>query len=177
MLKGEHVILRAFKSKDAKGLAKNANDFDLWLNVRDSMPHPYKLSHAKKFISEAQSAHRVNLTFAIEYQGKVVGCISVHPKADIERYNMELGYWLGKRYRELGLTTESVRLVCNYLFENFPVNRIYSFVFESNVSSRKVLLKNGFQVEALTQESAFKNGQFVSEYLLALLRTNWEIRK
>ena len=174
MLKGEQVILRALKSSDAANLAKNANDFDLWLNVRDSMPHPYKKKDAKKFIEFAQSPERVNLTFAIEHKAKVIGCISAEPQTDIERHNMELGYWIGKDFREQGLTTEAVSLICNYLFANFPINRIYSLVFEKNISSHKVLLKNGFREEALLLESAYKNGRFVNEYLFSLLRIDWE---
>jgi ribosomal-protein-alanine N-acetyltransferase len=36
-----NCVIRSFQSADAAAIAKNANDRDVWINLRNRFPHPY----------------------------------------------------------------------------------------------------------------------------------------
>jgi len=54
-------VLRSFEATDASSLAKNANNRALWINMRDSFPHPYTLADANKWILEKCGYQREGL--------------------------------------------------------------------------------------------------------------------
>ena len=96
-------------------------------------------------------------TFALEYQGKVIGSLG------IEKYNEELypefgekkcreiGYVLAKDHWGRGLMPEAVREVIRYLFEDVGLDVIFCGHFLSNVRSARVQEKCGFQHYAYDQ--------------------------
>ena len=45
--------IRSFQPEDAEALARYANNRQVWLNVRDAFPHPYRLTDAAAWIRMA----------------------------------------------------------------------------------------------------------------------------
>ena len=90
-------------------------------------------------------------TFAIEYQGKVIGSIGVeeyeeahHPDL-AELKGRELGYVLSKDYWGHGLMPEAVQAVIVYLFGTVGLDFLLVYHFVWNDQSRRVIEKCGFQ--------------------------------
>ena len=95
-----------------------------------------------------------------------MGTISIKPYQDVERRNVELGYWIGENHWSKGITTHVIQLFVEYIWENFAyVNRIQAFPFATNEASKKVLMKNGFVLEAVLKNYFFKNEVFVDANL------------
>lgn len=90
-------------------------------------------------------------TFALEYQGKVIGSLGIE-KYNEERYPeykekkcREIGYVLSKDYWGMGLMPEAVKEVIRYLFQDVGLDVIFCGHFLSNGQSARVQEKCGFR--------------------------------
>ena len=50
--------LRRWQSGDEPALAKYANNYQIWRNVRDSFPHPYTIDDAHQWIQLCEKEKR-----------------------------------------------------------------------------------------------------------------------
>ncbi len=77
-------IIRKWKREDAEDLYQNINDLRILNNLTDRIPYPYHLKDAHEYIEAMLSADENEIfAFAIEYEGKVAGSISVLRQDDI----------------------------------------------------------------------------------------------
>ena len=117
-------------------------------------------------------------TFAIEYQGKVIGSLGVdeyrtqnYPELDDNRCR-ELGYVLSKDYWNKGLMSEAVKEVIRYLFEEAGLDVILCGHFTWNAQSARVQEKCGFkEYKYGTYQTAF--GTIEPQRMNILFRQDW----
>lgn len=169
MISGEGFVLRPMVPEDAGSLAQNANNFNVWLNLKDLMPHPYQLSDAEWFInhvSEDNPAQKMGIVI----DGAVAGVIGINLNTDIYAKNVHLGYWIGEPYWGKGYMSRAVKAFLPYVFGHFDVAKIESAAFSRNHASVRILEKNGFQLEGVLRKHAFKNGEYLDESRFGLLR-------
>ncbi|MDJ1466736.1 GNAT family N-acetyltransferase [Xanthocytophaga flava] len=153
----------------APTLAAIANDKDIWLQVRDRLPHPYHLQDAESFISIVSSQEQ-QLIRGIFFKQQLCGVISITPLHDIHRVSAEIGYFLGKSWWGKGIATTAVSQITQMAFATFPIERIFAGVFSHNKSSMRVLEKNGFLLEGVAQRSVIKENVLLDEHIYALYR-------
>jgi len=158
------VVLRPWQKQDAQELASIANNRNIWNNVRDALPSPYTVMDAMQWIAHVNGQQPV-LNFAIVYQGNIVGSIGCVPKQDVSRKSVEIGYFVGEPYWGKGIASRAVHLLNDFVTTRLDVVRIDAHVFAQNKASMKVLLKNGFYLEAIHRKAAFKNNQFLDDYV------------
>ena len=91
---------------------------------------------------------------AIVYDGKLIGSISVEKKDD----DAEIGYMLLNEYSNKGIGTEAVRQVCSIAFKILSLEQITANVFQPNIASIRVLLKNGFKYKGTIPNAVIKDG-------------------
>ena len=162
-------LLRPFRPDDLPALVKHANDPPVAAHLTDAFPHPYTEEHGRAFIQEALKD--IPLRRCIEVNGACAGAIGLHPKTDLWRHNMELGYWLAAAHRGQGIMTEAIRQMVRLGFETFPqVTRIYATPFGSNIASQRALEKAGFELEAKLEGTLIKNGRVEDEWIFAVRR-------
>lgn len=167
------VTLRTWQKDDRYVLAELANNINIWNNVRDRLPYPYKVQHAASFI-KFYRRQTPSQSLAIEMEGRLVGSVGIELQEDIGRISAELGYWIGEPYWGKGIATEAVGKMIGYAFGNFPqVIRLYAKVFDFNTASMIVLEKNGFHLEAIHRKSAIKNNSIHDEYLWVRFRQDF----
>lgn len=94
---------------------------------------------------------RQKKTFALEYQGKVIGSLGIEEYRE-ENYpelkelkGRKIGYVLSRDYWGRGLMPEAVRAVITYLFETVGLDFILVGHFAQNSRSRRVIEKCGFR--------------------------------
>ena len=95
---------------------------------------------------------------AVVADGKVVGNITVEGKTGIYVKDAELGYILDKRYCGKGIATKATELIVKEAFATLDIVKISSEVFAPNIASKRVLEKNGFALEGVLKDAAYKNG-------------------
>ena len=162
-------ILREWQVNDAPSLAANANNRNVWLTLRDRMPHPYSPSDAENYIRD-RMADAAGAVFCIEVAGEAVGGIGLHPGTDVSRLSAELGYWLAEPLWGRGIITAAVNAIVRHGFSTMPLERIEAYVFASNPASARVLEKTGFAFEGRLRNSVIKDGTLMDSLLYAKLR-------
>jgi RimJ/RimL family protein N-acetyltransferase len=164
--------LRKLREEDRFRLAELANNKKIWDNLRDQMPHPFRLEDADRFI-KIKKDQIEDYVFVIEYEGELAGLIGLHPQKDVYRLSLELGYWIGEPFWGKGLATESVKQVLDFAFNNLDINRIFAGALEHNEGSKKVLLKNGFLFEGIARKAVVKNEVIMDEFRYGILRQDY----
>ncbi|KQY89133.1 MULTISPECIES: GNAT family N-acetyltransferase [Roseateles] len=105
--------------------------------------------------------------------GSVIGEV-VHFSAARYTTAREIGWTLADvSMRGQGLTTEAAGLLVDYLFENWPVNRLSCGMSVHNHASRRVAEKCGFEHEGIQRGVVFVAGEYVDCHALSLLRSDW----
>ena len=163
--------IREWQLSDIASLAENANNIEIFNNLRDAFPHPYSEKDGKEFIEMAMSQPKPATFLAIAVEGKAVGGIGIVLHTDIERITAEMGYWLGENYWNKGIVTEAIKRMLDYAFTNFPhLRKIYATPFDFNIASQKVLEKAGFEREAILKQGAIKNGQIIDLHYYSYIK-------
>jgi len=163
------VTLRAIVDEDHSNLVRLANNKKIWQNLRDIFPHPYGDEDGHFFMKLVQGDKK-NLRSVIDVDGSFAGMIGAFLQDDVNKHNVELGYWLGEPYWGKGIITEAIKLKCDQVFETTEAHRIFAAVFSYNIGSMKALEKNGFKKEGIGRDAVFKDGAFYDEHRFSLLR-------
>jgi len=164
------ISLRQFQTSDAELLVTYLNTAEVTQYITGAIPSPYTTDDALWWIEHANQTVHIK---AIEYQGKFVGCISATVGQFEYAYSAELGYWIGKDFWDLGITTEAVKQFSESLFCTNKLSRLFVSVVAQNKASIRVLEKNGFSLEGVLKNASCKveatSGikQYFDEYLLA----------
>lgn len=162
--------IRTLVKADADSLSANANDYEIWLNLRDRFPHPYTRKHALEWIDlvgTPGTRENPQVHFVIDVEGEAAGGIGLLMQTDVSRVGGELGYWLGKRFWGRGIMTRAIAGMTDWYFQNLPITRIYALVFDYNQPSARVLEKCGYTLEGRLKKAAIKEGKVVDELLYA----------
>lgn len=177
ILKTERLLIRPWRQSDL-------DDFYSYASV-DGVGQmagwkPHESKEESKIILDMFISHKK--TFALEYQGKVIGSVG------IEKYNeshfpefenkkcREIGYVLSKEYWGQGLMPEALKEVIRFLFENANLDVIFCGHFLWNEQSHRVQEKSGFKHYAFdTYETAF--GTTEENEVNILKREDWVLQQ
>lgn len=162
------LILKQPETVDAPAIFQAINDWEVirWLS---RVPYPYKKHHAVEFIRRNHECvdNGSAYQFLILFQDKVEGCVGLDYHEE-EFFN--LGYWVARRSWGAGLATEAVHAIIRFAFENLGEKKIYAACHDTNVSSTKVLEKNGFGQIGSEQQFSKALGKVVRVRQFALER-------
>ena len=162
------LALRAFCAQDIAPLIRILNEPQVVEHLSSKIPFPYTQAHAQWWI---ECGSRENgYTHAITYHNQLIGCIGVSPGEHEYARSGEIGYWLDKQYWRQGITSWAVQKVIPWVFHNTELERIFATVFAGNSASEKLLLKCGFEHEAVLKKAIYKNGQYFDSHLFACLK-------
>lgn len=165
------LLLRPWKVDDETELVRLANRREIWINLRDLFPHPYRIENAIRWIQESLSkSNETQQHFAIEKEGSLLGGIGLSRFADVYANTAEIGYWLGVEHWGKGYATEAVGALSDWGFQFWHLARIQAGVFAGNLASSRVLEKAGYRLEARHAKGVFKDGHFLDEWLFVRLR-------
>jgi [ribosomal protein S5]-alanine N-acetyltransferase len=161
-------VVRSWETNDVASLAQHANNWKIWLNLRDAFPHPYTKAHARDFIRSIRQ-REPQTVFAIDVGDEAVGSIGFVLHGDVERVSAEIGYWLAEPLWGRGITTEALVAMTTYAIATHRLNRIYAVPFAWNTASCRVLEKAGYVLEARLRRSAIKNGTVTDQMQYAFI--------
>lgn len=142
LLESERLVLRAPRVKDAAEIAALANNRKI-AEMTASIPHPYGLADAEAWISGIAGAG-AGIAFAIfeKKGGAFVGVCSYEWRGETIP---EIGYWAGEPFWGRGYGTEAVRAMIDHAFTATELEALAATCRVTNVASRRVLEKCGFQ--------------------------------
>ena len=142
--------------------------------LADGLPTPYTRDHVEKWLSEevlpnegAQGLFRI-----IRVDGQCAGDVQIRCKEGAYRRDADLGYVLLDEYKGRGVMTEAVGRICAEAFEKLELLRISARVYAPNIASRRVLEKNGFQLEGTMRQAVCKGDKVYDMHIFGRLRGN-----
>lgn len=163
--------IRKWRVSDRERLAEMLSNKKVQDNLRDGLPYPYTPADAEEYITAMLAADGTKtFAFAITLEDKVIGSIGVFRQDNIHFRTAEMGYYIGEPYWGKGYTTSAVQQVCQYVFANTGILRIFAEPFAHNTASCRVLEKAGFQFEGTLRSNAVKNGKVLDMRMYALVR-------
>ncbi len=143
VIETERFVLRPLRRSDQGLIEMHTADREL-ARMTTRIPHPLPPGSIEAFINRAQSSNRIEDIWAFDGseqgQPEVMGIIGL---TRIDDDQTEIGYWIGKAFRNTGLASEAVRT----LIAANPLNSstIFASVFQDNPASARVLTNCGFQ--------------------------------
>ena len=161
--------LRPWTIDDLDRLVEVADNYEIAKNLTNHFPHPYTRENGRAFIEMANSKTPRQI-FAIETNQLASGAIGIHPQADIQCKNAEMGYWLAQPFWGKGIITKAILQMVDYGFKNWDIDRIFARPFGANIGSQKALEKAGFVLEGRFEKTLYKNGVYQDELIYAIRR-------
>ncbi|WP_267740754.1 GNAT family N-acetyltransferase [Myroides injenensis] len=170
LLETVRLQLRPLKETDAKALFSYFS--------KDEVTEFYDLYTFKK---EEEALNLINiwkgrvitkegLRWAITLNGsdELIGTCGFH-NFSIENNRAEIGYDLHPMYWGKGIMTEAISSIIEYGFDVLKLHRIEAFIDPANHASRRLLQKNGLEVEGVLRDYFFEKERFVDAEMLSIL--------
>lgn len=151
---GIALVLRNWMIEDAPCMAKIVSNKKLQNNMLARLPFPFTDKDAENQIKSLQSNKGSFFILAITYDNNLIGSIGIRIE---KRHTAEIGFYLDEPYWGKGITTEAVRWMCGYAFENVGIKHLFAKTFTHNKASCRVLEKAGFQFAEMRKTT--KNGE------------------
>ena len=173
VLLSERLVLRAPHEDDIDALAHLANNANVATMV-SRMPHPYTTNDAADFVRRTKLGEIGKCVYAITKadNGAFLGCCGVEPTGDPN--TVEIGYWLGEPHWNQGYTTEAAHALIDMVFRTREnVAQIDARCRVTNVASRRVVQKCGFQFQGSGLAASLALGSTVPVEWYRLDRKTW----
>ena len=117
-------------------------------------------------------------TFALELKetGTLIGHIALKTQQEDKR-QAEIGFTLSREYHGKGLAFEAASRVLDYLFINLGLHRVTAITDCENERSVALLGRLGMRREGHFIENTWFKGKWGDEYLYAILREEWLLKR
>ena len=144
-MKSDRITLRSWRDSDAETLYKYASDEEVGARA-GWQPHR-SVEESLKII---QTVFNNPTTWAIELNetGEAIGAIGYGPSCDCSLPAREgeptVGYWVAKPFWGMGICTEALQMIVDYVKKNTEISSLISGHFIDNLASGRVMEKCGF---------------------------------
>ncbi len=127
-----------------------------------------------KFIIDSRVCHasRTGYDAGIWRDGELVGIIGLDG-LDWQDRKTSLGYWLAAPHQGKGIMTRSCKVLIDFCFTRFDLNRVQIRCAPDNARSRAIPERLGFIQEGILRQSTWLHDRFVDQVVYGLLRTEW----
>ena len=170
-IRTQRLLLRPFAFNDVEDVLVYASgsEFSRFL----PLPIPYTKTDAEEFV--ARNVLR-NLSetpsFAIEHQGNVVGAVDLRLETQISVASLHYG--LSPMHWNQGFMTEAAQAVVNWGFEEFGLEKVYSWADVENIGSWRVMEKIGMTREGTLRSQGVNRGVRQDYHYYGILRREWK---
>lgn len=173
-----NIKFRAFEIEDAPFIN----------NLRSNENFENMIGGNKKFVSSKRDLKWVEDIIFKDFQDKVY--VAIYLKDDLERkiigyasivnidhYNKNCewgGIKIEEKFNGKGFGSEAARWLIKYVFEELNMERFYARCLENHLVSFKMMKKVGFITEGVIRNSVFKSGNYQNEYLMSVLKSDYQ---
>lgn len=173
VLLSQRLVLRAPHEEDIDALAHLANNAAVATMV-SRMPHPYTATDAADFVRRSKNGEIGKCVYAITRaeNGEFLGCCALEPDPD-DPDTLEIGYWLGEPFWNRGYATEAAHALIDMAFRTRQIARIDARCRVTNVASRRVIQKCGFQFQGSGMVGSLAMGGMMPVEWFRLDRKTW----
>ncbi|NQZ06717.1 MAG: GNAT family N-acetyltransferase [Algicola sp.] len=168
-ISSQRIKLRLFDDSDLDLFIELSVSTDIMAHVRETMTveEAKAAFEIRKQPWTIQSGGWLSLTIiecATDQKLGSIGLKIVDSNAKIA----EVGFLLRTAAQGRGFASESLKLVCDYAFDSFKLNKIVGFCSAANTASAKLMEKLGFVREGCLRQNTFINNGYVDDYVYGL---------
>ena len=171
----DRLILRRLEPGDAAAIQRyralpDVARYQSWEN--------YTLADASTLIAAMIEAEPgvagtwFQLAIVEQSRGELVGDCGLHCLGEDNRL-MELGITLAPEAQGKGYASEALTAVIDFLFGSLQKHRVHAVTDAANASAIALFGRLGFRQEAHFVNHLWFKGAWCSEYVFAMLRTEW----
>lgn len=114
------------------------------------------------------SYHMLCLVLTLKSTGETIGVIGAN--AEWKPYaQVEVGYSLLSHACGQGYGSEALAALCDFLLQQCEFHKLKASVVEGNWPSRRLLEKNGFQLEGTLRDNYLLRGEWVNDWVFGRL--------
>lgn len=178
------TILKGKKVSLAVSLSEDKEKWLLWVNdreIQNMVGNPMRIYFESDFdeiLEELRKSKEKMVNFAVVENEKeeLVGFCGIGT-IDWRSRKAVVWYFIGKEHWGKGYGTETLALLCRFAFENMNLRKLYTYVYEPNRASIRVLEKNGFKLAGRLEEHTYLPGYgYVDELIYELLEKDWKVK-
>lgn len=169
------LIARAMRPTDVGPFVAYRSNPDI---ARYQSWESYTLEQGRALVEEMQ-ALRPGIPgkwyqFALEdvASGELVGDLAARVNPADHR-ELEVGFTLAPQHQGKGYATEALTGLLDYAFESLGVRRVIAVTDALNHSAAALLARVGMRQEAHFKENVFFKGSWGSEFVFAILTSEW----
>jgi ribosomal-protein-alanine N-acetyltransferase len=131
-------------------------------------PRPESVDDARELIKKMNEPDRIQWGIAIKGNNKLIGTIGYN-RIEKVNFRAEIGYMLHDGHWNQGLTSEAIRKVIDYGFNEMKLHSIEAIIDPDNDISRQTVKKFNFIQEGYFKEKFFFDGKFWDFEVYSLL--------
>jgi len=110
------------------------------------------------------------LPFAVEYDGRFVGQLTVNNVVRGSAQFASLGYWVDEKYAGRGITPRAVAMVIDHCFEQVGLHRVEIAIRPENTASLRVVEKLGISQVGYATRFLHIDGDWRDHRIFAVTR-------
>jgi diamine N-acetyltransferase len=180
LFEGERIHLSPLLPElDAPIIASWTSNLELARFFRDNPPRPLAVFEMKKQIEEWQKKSeekRCSYYFAIRRKGsdnRLIGIVRI-PYVEWNNQYATMYINIADKKDEAQFFKEASRMVLNFLFNELNIHSAAVLSIASDQEETiNAYVKEGFSIDVRLKESQFRNGKYLDEFCLGLLRPDW----
>lgn len=140
----------------------------------------FGLADAAQLIADQQAIEPatpdswLQLMIVLADSDQAIGDCGIHFLSNAQ--HVELGITLDPSYQHRGLACEALECVLQYVFGALNMRRASATTDAENISAQRLFQRLGFRQEAHFIENVWFKGAWGSEFLFALLQSEWQDR-
>jgi RimJ/RimL family protein N-acetyltransferase len=176
-LQGKNIYLGTLEREHCKILWDEFEyDFE---NVTEQLNIGHSIEKAEEWfeqIKKEQGNSHIRLGIFLN-NGKIIGDIALQD-IDTKNRSCTIGMGIAKlEYRNKGYGKEAAKLLLEYGFNNYGLERIKASTLEINIPAQKSLEKLGFKLEGKERKAVYFGGKKYNKYIYGLLIEEYNKRK
>lgn len=124
-------------------------------------------------MSKEKHAKGSGFDVGIWNEGQFAGTIGFHSMNKVSK-EIGIGYWLDERFSGKGLMTESCKVMIDYAFNTYEVNRVEIRCAKSNAKSMAIPTRLEFTQEGIIREGELLGHGREDLIIYGILRREWK---
>lgn len=175
----DRLILRKFELTDVEDMYNNwAHDDDVTRYITWT-PHK-NIEETNKviqvYVNDSVRENYYHWCIILKETNEAIGSIGAFRLFD-DLKTAEVGYCIGKKYWNKGVTTEALTVIIGFLFNEIGYNRIEARHDTKNPASGKVMSKSGLKLEGVLRQAGKNNTGICDSAIYSILKEDYENMK
>ncbi|SUM45233.1 ribosomal-protein-serine N-acetyltransferase [Staphylococcus petrasii] len=171
----EHVKMKILEEREADQLFKLIDNNRKYLGeFLPFVAYTTEVEHSKKFIQTTlqQFIDGNGFHCGIWHNKELIGVIGLH-YLDLVNKKTSIGYYLAENFQKKGIMTQCTKLLIQYVYQEYDINRIEIRMSTKNKKSRAIPTRLGFKQEGILRNEECLQGEFSDSYVYSLLREEY----